>query len=115
MCPRTISSGARLVLRVPECHHHAPTWAAPPGPTPAGTDCNKVGVGFKAFRTQPEKCYRPKYDCLNHQIFHHLEDEKWLKANGLESQYLLTRFHKDAYVSGRCVSGLLGGWLPVGS
>lgn len=32
-----------------------------------GIECDKIGVQPRAFYEQPERCYRPRGSCLNHQ------------------------------------------------
>ena len=35
-----------------------------------GNECDKIGVGFKAFNSQSEKCNVESGSCLNNQIYH---------------------------------------------
>ncbi|CAL4953971.1 unnamed protein product [Urochloa decumbens] len=41
-----------------------------------GTECNKIGVGYQAFQSQPNFCSAPLSSCLNEQLSNFWESDK---------------------------------------
>lgn len=64
--------------------------------TLSGDECDKVGVGFSAFRAQPSRCYRDPGACLRNQITDILEAERDRLARGRQPLYLLSRYGDGA-------------------
>lgn len=57
-----------------------------------GTDCDKIGSSFTAFRSHPDKCKRPIGTCLANQIADlHEEDEQRVNA-GQTPLYFLSQW-----------------------
>jgi len=38
-----------------------------------GLECNKIGVGYEAFNTQPNFCSSPYWSCLHNQLWNFRE------------------------------------------
>jgi len=55
-------------------------------------ECNKVGVGYSAFRIQSEKCDQPLGSCLRNQLYDLGEKDNARVANGMEPLYNITRY-----------------------
>eukprot|EP00892_Ulva_mutabilis_P000250 jgi/Ulvmu1/10225/UM060_0025.1 len=57
-----------------------------------GSECNKIGVGFTAFRYQSEKCGRTIGSCLGNQLPALQEEDAARQAAGQQSQHLASRY-----------------------
>jgi hypothetical protein len=58
----------------------------------SGRSCNKVGVSFEAFRTQPSGCVTPVNTCLANQLDElYLEDLR-KRDRGLKGDYLVSNW-----------------------
>lgn len=58
----------------------------------SGTECDKVGVGYSAFRYQSNRCDQPIGSCLRNQIFDfEYEDERRIEE-GLPPLYNIKRY-----------------------
>ena len=82
--------------------------------TLSGDECDKVGVGFSAFRSQSSRCYRSPGACLRNQIADILEQERARVASGRHPLYLLSRYTSDG--AARTLRSITGGVnlaLPV--
>lgn len=55
-------------------------------------ECDKVGVGYTAFRIQSEKCDRPLGSCLRNQLYDLGEEDKARVEKGMEPLYNITRY-----------------------
>ncbi|CAA7018294.1 unnamed protein product [Microthlaspi erraticum] len=58
-----------------------------------GLECNKIGVGYEAFNTQPNFCGSPYWSCLHNQLWNFREadinrlDRHQVPMYGLEGRY----------------------------
>ena len=57
-----------------------------------GSECDKVGVGFSAFRGQPMRCFRAPGSCLRNQIVDILSEERERTDASRQPLYLLSQF-----------------------
>lgn len=55
-----------------------------------GSECDKVGVGYTAFRYQAEGCARPEGHCLHSQLADMAEVDEERIANGQSPIYFIT-------------------------
>ena len=54
-----------------------------------GNECDKIGVGFKAFNSQSEKCNVESGSCLNNQIYHLYQSDLQKIQKNQNPEYLL--------------------------
>lgn len=64
----------------------------PPQAVTTTGECNKVGVGYTAFKIQNEKCNQPVGSCLRNQIYDFEVEDIARIANGMEPLYNITRY-----------------------
>ena len=64
----------------------------PPQMVTTTGECNKVGVGYTAFRTLSEKCNQPIGTCLKNQIYDLAVEDEARIAGGMEPLYNITRY-----------------------
>ncbi|KAL6627423.1 hypothetical protein ACP70R_031149 [Stipagrostis hirtigluma subsp. patula] len=58
-------------------------------------ECNKIGVGYEAFKYQPEFCSSPFWSCLNGQLWNLWdEDEERIKKNQKPEYVVQGRFQR---------------------
>lgn len=57
-----------------------------------GTECDKIGTGFTAFRTHPDKCQRPMGTCLANQISDLYDDDQQRVNAGQTPLYFLSQW-----------------------
>lgn len=57
-----------------------------------GTECNKVGASFSAFRNQPSQCGVPQGSCLNNQLRDFLLADRARVASGQAPLYLASLY-----------------------
>lgn len=43
-----------------------------------GLECDKIGVSYQAFRSQPDFCGAPFESCLHNQLWHYWEVSKYV-------------------------------------
>ncbi len=90
----------------------------PPSMVTTTGECNKVGVGYTAFRIQSEKCNQPIGSCLKNQIYDLGEVDNARIADGMEPLYNITRYgggftNKDQIKQGGNDGGGLSLSLPI--
>ena len=64
----------------------------PPAMVTTTGECDKVGVGYSAFRVQSEKCNQQIGSCLKNQIYDLGEEDNARVAGGMEPLYNITRY-----------------------
>jgi len=57
-----------------------------------GAECDRIGTGFTAFRTHPEKCQRPAGTCLTNQISDLYDDDQQRVSAGQTPLYFLSQW-----------------------
>ncbi|KAL4525230.1 hypothetical protein Ndes2526A_g07307 [Nannochloris sp. 'desiccata'] len=64
----------------------------PPTMVTTTGECDKVGVGYTAFRIQSEKCDQPLGSCLRNQLYDLGEEDNARVASGMEPLYNISRY-----------------------
>ncbi len=64
-----------------------------------GRVCDRVGVGFAAFNSQPSGCSRPIGSCLNGQIQDLIEQDMKKRAQGRVGDFLLENYSFNSFGS----------------
>nr|XP_010940961.1 protein HAPLESS 2 [Elaeis guineensis] len=60
-----------------------------------GLECNKIGVGYEAYRSQPNFCSSPLWSCLHNQLWHFWEaDQNRISRNQLPQYVVEGRFER---------------------
>ncbi|KAJ4774800.1 Protein HAPLESS 2 [Rhynchospora pubera] len=60
-----------------------------------GLECNKIGVGYEAFGTQPYFCGSPLWSCLHNQLSDFWEDDRSRLSRNQPPQYVVAgRFER---------------------
>ncbi|KAG0493604.1 hypothetical protein HPP92_004598 [Vanilla planifolia] len=54
-----------------------------------GLECNKIGVGYEAYRSQPNFCSSPLWSCLHNQLWHFWEADKNRMSRNQPPQYII--------------------------
>jgi hypothetical protein len=62
-----------------------------------GRVCDRVGVGFAAFNSQPSGCSRPIGSCLNGQLQDLIETDLQKRAQGRVGDYLLENYQFNSF------------------
>ncbi|WOL04599.1 hypothetical protein Cni_G13321 [Canna indica] len=56
-----------------------------------GLECNKIGVSYEAYRTQPNFCSSPFWSCLHNQLWHFWEADQNRIRRNQSPQYMVER------------------------
>jgi hypothetical protein len=67
----------------------------------SGLECNKIGVSYSAFQTQPDKCRQVVGSCLQNQLYHLYQDDLDYIVAGKTPRYLLSSRVRDNVHSAR--------------
>ncbi|KAI3453663.1 hypothetical protein Pfo_010326 [Paulownia fortunei] len=63
--------------------------------TPDGLECNKIGVGYEAFNTQPDFCAAPFWSCLHNQLWNFWDaDQNRISRNQVPLYCVQGRFER---------------------
>ncbi|XP_020114821.1 protein HAPLESS 2 isoform X1 [Ananas comosus] len=54
-----------------------------------GLECNKIGVGYEAYRGQPNFCSSPLWSCLHNQLWHFWEADQNRISRNQPPQYVV--------------------------
>ncbi|KAI0495217.1 hypothetical protein KFK09_025367 [Dendrobium nobile] len=54
-----------------------------------GLECNKIGIGYEAYRGQPDFCSLPFWSCLHNQLWHFWEADKNRISRNYPPQYVI--------------------------
>ncbi|KAG8057481.1 hypothetical protein GUJ93_ZPchr0002g26555 [Zizania palustris] len=54
-----------------------------------GLECNRIGVGYQAYKSQPNFCSSPLWSCLNNQLWNFWEDDKNRINKRQQPQYVV--------------------------
>ena len=57
-----------------------------------GTECNKIGVSYSAFRNQPNPCQQYVGSCLSNQLQTYYQSDLAAAAAGLPGRYLISNW-----------------------
>eukprot|EP00210_Caulerpa_lentillifera_P005322 g5085.t1 len=64
-----------------------------------GSECNKVGTSFTAFRFQTDGCSRPVGTCLANQLQDKYDEDLDRASTGQTPVYLISRYSKSSTIS----------------
>ncbi|XP_020586729.1 protein HAPLESS 2 isoform X2 [Phalaenopsis equestris] len=54
-----------------------------------GLECNKIGIGYEAYRSQPNFCSSPLWSCLHNQLWHFWEADQNRISRNQPPQYVI--------------------------
>jgi len=85
----------------------------PPNMVTTTGECNRVGVGYTAFRAQADACRQPIGTCLANQIYDLGEEDNARISSGLEPLYNITKYGGGWDNARQIAAGLTGGGLSL--
>jgi hypothetical protein len=90
------------------------TWMVlPPALVATAGECDRVGVGYSAFRHQANACARPVGSCLGRQVFDLEREDAARAAAGLEPLYNITRYGGGRRNARQIAAAAAGGGLSL--
>jgi hypothetical protein len=85
----------------------------PPALVATAGECDRVGVGYSAFRHQSNACARPVGSCLGRQVFDLEHEDAARAAAGLEPLYNITRYGGGRRNARQVAAAAAGGGLSL--